>query len=296
MRQKQSLNSDVTAGVTADVLACRLDDEHERFRKIGSDAFLQVVSHVSPAKGKLFTSAFDKLVTKHHCREEILFECLFLFCNAAIVPLPHSLPATDEALALRRDLDKVATQIRKFNDSKVIDALRDHTGGKTYFEAVGDAIAKAKGKSPAEKLVGIFLEANQEQHELLRLIKWYQGILDIWWVPQEDIIRTWGQIGISLYPKIANGAFDHETVAEILNCFNYQIESDALRENLTKFERLHSDPFLDLTGKLGKAHKSNRRELKNLKKFMIGAPPRIDWDTLFDPKRTKSHGAVAGKV
>ena len=299
-RQKiaAQINTERLRYVEAWVLARWLSDQQERFRRIGSDAFLQVVNHVSPANRKLFTSAFDKLVAKHGCREEILFECLFLFCNGASDSLQTILPTKEEVHALQRDLQRVAVQIGKLNKSNVIDALCHYTGERIYCEPIGDAIEKAK--SPPERLVGAF-ETNREQNELLRLITWYQRNLDIWLAPdneapRNDIFRRYGRIAISLYPNIASGAFDHKTVAEIQNCFNWPIDYDNLRKNVNYFTLQSPEPFSDLQAKLRDLHDQKERELTHLKEFMVGDPLRIHWNSLFDPKGTKGPGAAAGKV
>ena len=229
---------------------------------------------------KTFQESFDRLVRKG-CRPDILFLGLHYLLRSELHEVSCPLPGKREILSLATRLRKTVEDIRAF-EKKYAEAHRLRASTlcihdprpydyELFFNARNSFspwIPALPGSPIPEEIRGFTVD-----------ILAYAEMLQSWWTPRSDAVKSYAAIYNCAYAKVATGKPQFSIVSDLNTSFiGKSIQPDTLRKNLSRFQQRNRQFYLQMVSNLRSEHGATDGTL----------PEPVDWPKLFGSKADKS--------
>ena len=194
---------------------------------------------MQPADRFLFSDSFQKL-TKKGCREDVLFQCLYIFLNSLQVGV--AFPWSEDFEPIQNALSKTREVIQKVMNSpgfKTLEASRLEPSLATF----ADFVSAQRG----------FLKRAAEYESELQFV--LQGL------PRKDIVRQYGRAVICMYVRAVLRRPAISLIEDLLRCFRKSDQESNLARDLKDFQKKQPSFFEHAEEFLSIEHDSARKPL-----------------------------------
>lgn len=220
---------------------------------------------------KTFQESFDKLVGKG-CRPEVLFRCLHYLLRSELREASCQFPGKREIRSLEASLRKGVEEIRAFEEKYAT----------AHSLRVLSHCVSLQGAGPYEYELYFNRTISQlgtKSSCVTNSMLTYAEMLQSWWTPRFDVIKSYGSIANCAYASLATGKPQCSIVAELNSSFlGRHIEPATLRKNLSRFEKRNRKFFIKMVDHLDYYHGW----------YSSASADALDWPKVFGSKADKS--------
>ena len=190
----------------------RIRSDDQDYAKRGDKFVLSLVSEKQRDNFEVALRCLEEI----GCRRDVLLKCLFRLWRSKATPAEF--PLRKELNCLSATCRTVANSIKRLEGIGVSEALRETVPPPPTLEG---EILSAKWSSPhnmshleacfgarRERLPVLMAELALNSEEIIGmriadLLAWDADLIEHWWTPRKDIVRSYGRVVCHLYPGVA---------------------------------------------------------------------------------------------
>lgn len=229
----------------------RIRSDNQDYAKRGEEFVLSLVLEEQRDNFEVALRCLEEV----GCRRDVLLKCLFRLWRSKAIPVKF--PSRKELNSLSATCRHVANSIKKLESIGVSEALRgtvplpptlegeilsadaSSRHNKSHLEACFGAnrerlpVEVAELALTSEEIIGM---------RVADLLAWYADLIEHWWTPRKDIVRSYGRIVCHLYPSVATGNLmstlgpQHcDLTSRLVDSFRNTTEAGSAEKNLKNF-------------------------------------------------------------